>query len=112
MILLGATEEVQAMLQQLPNDHYSHHVMMGGQNGGTMLFAARMNNCSQIENHVIQSTLDGYLKCHKDVRRVAFSNIMVCTFKLKQRVWHLGYTITVMGVHGHHTTMNRKLSES
>ena len=36
---------------------------------------------------------------------------MVCTFHWKQPIGHFGNKITVMGVHGHHHTMNMKFAK-
>ena len=84
--------------------------MIGNDARQPVLMAARKNNCDHMECHTSETWADGVFKGEKEQEKLAGTKIMVCTFRWKQHVGHLGNKIRVMEVHGHHHTMNMKLS--
>ena len=86
-------------------DWYEHWVVIGNEPKGSILMAARKNVCENIDCVHSDSWVDGCWKV-KTKNRTAITRVMVCKFKWKQHIGHLGKDITVMGVHGHYRTMN------
>ena len=120
-ILFEATHAVAAMLEQKPLDiipgdtrgrgnlaqrgWYEHHVVITDEANGTILMAARKNNCAGVTCLHSDAWTDGVWK-QKGKTRTATTRVMVCEFHWKQSIGHLGNSVRVMGVHGHYRTMN------
>ena len=66
--------------------------------------AARKDVCRQVEIRHTAAWIDGTWQ--------EKTRIMICRFHWKQNIGHLGYHLTVMGVHAHYRTMNMQFAES
>ena len=86
-------------------EHYEHHVIMTQDSKNAILMAARTNVCEEIEQLHTASWCDGTWKVNGKLK-TATTRVMICKFKWKQNIGHLGNEVTVMGVHGHYKTMN------
>ena len=68
--------------------------------------AARDNSCEKISllyaNHWVDSIQS---------KKQHITKVMVCEFVWRQNVGHVGKTLRLCGVHGHHNTMARRVSE-
>ena len=86
-------------------EHYEHHVIMTQDSKNAILMAARTNVCEGIEELHTASWCDGTWRVSGNLK-TATTRVMICKFKWKQSIGHLGNEVTVMGVHGHYRTMN------
>ena len=86
-------------------EHYEHHVILTSDSKNAILMAARTNVCEEIEQLHTASWCDGTWRVNGKLK-TATTRVMICKFKWKQNIGHLGNEVTVMGVHGHYKTMN------
>ena len=86
-------------------EYYEHHVVMSNEPKNAILMAARKNVCEEVKEVHTASWVDGTWRVLGKTK-TATTRVMICKFKWKQSIGHLGNELTVMGVHGHYRTMN------